>query len=359
MNKNLLKLITDLVEFKTVYSNYKEFDNCIAYIKNYYKNSDLYIKEYEFNNSKSLVISNSKSKKLDVIFSGHIDVVPANNTLFELKKDGDLLFGRGVSDMKGQVAIMMQLIHELSANKTNKKIALFLTSDEERGGFDGTNKLLNELSYSCDVAIVPDGGFNFSLVDESKGVLQLNVTVRGIESHASELWLGDNAILNSFEVVKEIENKYPNPKNIFDWKTSCNVAKIEGGDSFNKVPSCSSLYFDIRHIYLDKKEDIINYIKSLDNVLDVEVVAQGNAFNLDLSNMYVKKYIDICQIILNKDIDIIKYQAASDGRFFSEKNIPCLIMNPVGGNIHSNDEHVSLKSLEKLKKIYKIYLENL
>lgn len=373
--QELLKLITDLVNFKTVYLNNKEFDNCFEYIKKYFKNNNLYIKEYAFNGSKSIVISNSKSKTLDVVFCGHIDVVPAQDNLFNIKKDKDILYARGVADMKGQVAVMMQLMREYTVipgsldtarcatrderDLGSKKIALFLTSDEERGGFDGVNKLLNQEKYSCKIAIVPDGGFNYTIVQEAKGVLQLKITSLGKQAHSSELFNGKNAIVNLINLFKDIEKQYKNPKNYNNWKSSFNLAKIEGGDALNKVPDKACIYLDIRHVHKDNKNNIINFIKSLNKNINIEILASGNAYKIDKNDIYITKYKKISENILNKKVKFIKCNTASDGRFFTEKNIPCIIINPVGGNIHSDNEYVSLSSLVKLKKIYKKYLSDL
>lgn len=358
-SQNILKLIADLISFKTVYPNYNEFNNCINYIKKYFEKSDLYIDEFEFNHSKSLVISNVRTFNYDLIFCGHLDVVPASEELFNLNQKNAFLYGRGVSDMKGQVAVMMQVMNDLARKSLNKKIALFLTSDEERGGFDGVNKLLNDLNYNAKVAIVPDGGFNYTIVSEAKGVLQLKLTVFGVAAHASEPWNGSNSIVKLLSIIDKILTKYPNPNDSLDWKTSINISNISGGDSINKVPEKASVYLDIRYVFSDKTEDIINFIKELDDSLELEILAHGKSFKLNEDNDCVKDYINVASSLLNKNIDMINCQSASDGRFFTEKNIPCLVMNPVGGNIHCKDEWVSLKSLNILKKIYESYIEQL
>lgn len=349
----MLTLISDLVSFKTVYSNYNEFDKCISYIKNYFADTKLYIKEYEFNKNKSLVISNADTNAFDIIFCGHIDVVPADDALFSMKNDEGKLLGRGVSDMKGQVAVMMKLMKELN---TNKKVALFITSDEERGGFDGSGRLLNELSYTSEFAVVPDGGYNFELVLEEKGVLQLKISVTGSESHSSELWKGENAIAELFKVYNKLIQKYPIPKNEEEWFTSINLARIEGGDALNKVPKQASMYLDIRHVHEDKKDDILSYIQSINNKITIEVLAKGEEFFVDAENETLKKFKRTCEHVLQTSIKEVKFQGASDARFFAAKGIPVALMNPIGGNAHCVDEWMDLDSLEKYYEICKRFL---
>lgn len=349
----MLNLISDLVSFKTVHLNYQEFEKCINYIRHFFNETLLNIREFEFNENKSIIISNTESKELDIIFCGHIDVVPDDDESFELVQKGDLLYGRGVSDMKGQIAVMMKLMKELN---TDKKIALILTSDEEYGGFNGVKKVLEE-GYTCKVAVVPDGGFDFGLITEEKGILVLKLKSRGIGCHSSEIYKGENAILKLFDVYNKIIEKYPLPKNEDDWKTSVNLAKIDGGDALNKVPNHASMFLDIRYVQAGIKDDILDLIMKNSTDISIEVRLEGDVFFVDTENKLIKKYIEVCEKVLNRKIKKMRFPATSDGRFFTSRNIPCVMMNPIGGNIHSTGEYVSLESLRKLLEIYKKYIE--
>ena len=127
MKEEIIKTLKDLLKYKTQKENKNEFKKVFNYIKNEYK--DLYISEYVFNENKALVLSNTKSKKLDIIFCTHIDVVSADD--YSYKEDNDNIYGRGTIDMKGSVAVCLQILKNI---KTDIKVALFITSDEEIDG---------------------------------------------------------------------------------------------------------------------------------------------------------------------------------------------------------------------------------
>ena len=137
-------------------------------------------------------------------------------------------------------------------------------------------------------------------------MLQIKITATGVGCHSSEPWNGSSAILKLFYIFNQIASKFPNPKNHLDWKTSFNISKIEGGDSLNKVPHLASMYIDIRHIYLDSTDSIIDLIESMDDSVTVEILALGEAFKLDKGNKFVQKYIDVCQPLVSKNIEMIK-----------------------------------------------------
>lgn len=350
---SMLKLISDLVSFKTVYSNLDEFDKCISYVKQYFEGTDLIIKEYEQNKAKSVVISNCDCMDFDIILCGHLDVVPADDHMFNVRQEGSILYGRGVGDMKGQDAVMMKLMKNLN---TDKKVALFLTTDEERSGEDGVGMLFKK-GYNAKIGIIPDGGPNFELVIEEKAVLLLKISTTGRECHSSRLWEGDNAILKLFDIYNTIIHKFGNPKSNDDWKTSFNLAKIEGGDAGNIVPGNASMLIDIRYTKDNTKEELVNFIKGLPQEITVEVIHQGGIFYSSSDNEYVKKYIKCCEEVIGREMKVIKYPAASDARFFTPKNIPCVLSNAACGKIHSEGEWVDLGSLEQLYEIYLKFIE--
>ncbi len=354
----LEKLISDLIRFKTVQNNQEEFEKCFEYIRNYFNKTQLIVKEFVSNGHKSMVISNTEEKNLDVIFAGHIDVVPASDEIFEPIVKGNIIYGRGVFDMKGAVAVILKTLKHM---KTYKKVAAIITSDEEIGGFDGIGHLLEKEEYTAKVAIVPDGGKDFELITEEKGVLQLKVFAKGVEAHASLLYEGSNAIAKLIKVYEKLSEKYDccEEQSKKEFRTTINLSKMYGGDAINKVPGYAEMYLDIRHVSTDSKEDIINYIYGLNQDISIEIIAEGAAFSINTASLYVQKYIKVAEETLGTDIKIGSFDAASDGRFFAAKGIPTIIMNPRGEGFHKQDERLDLTSAERLYEIYMKYIREI
>lgn len=350
-----MKLLENLLKFKTCYLNFEEIDKCLNYIKEYYKNEMLYIKEYEYNKDKSIVISNTEDKGLDIIFCGHLDVVPAKDEQFNIRYVDRKAYGRGTFDMKGSVSVMMETVK--SNYKIDKKIALILTSDEERGGFNGVEKLLNEEGYFSKVVIVPDAGNNFSFINKQKGVLQISITAFGKEAHSSKPWDGINAIDKLMNIYTKLLNKYKQPTSEKDWLTTISLNKIVGGECLTMVPMTAEMQLDIRFTYNNFKQEILNHIMEIDNSIKVEILAYADMFEVDIENKYIKKYLDCSKKILKRDVSIDNSTSASDARHFGNIGIPCILMNPLGNDLHGDNEYVELDTLEKLKQIYTKYIK--
>ena len=284
------------------------------------------------------------------VWSVH-DVVYGDDETMKYKEDETNIYGRGAIDMKGQVAVILSLIKN---NTFNTKYAVFITSDEEIDG--NCCKELMKI-YNSKLAIVPDGGNNFELIEEEKGLIQLKLTANTISAHASTPFDGENAILKLLNVYNKLIKKYSLPVSEEDYKTSINLSKINGGDSINKVPDNATMYLDIRYTSDVTLEGILSLINKIDSNIDVSVVTEGILFKTDINNKLIKKYIQTCEEVLNRKIVVKKVTSTSDGIYFSEKNIPTIIMNPSGGNAHSQNEYVNIDSLKKLYEIYEKFIK--
>lgn len=343
--KEILEILKELVEFPSVSKEKEKSNELLEIIKNKYVSKNLYVKKYIFNGFSSLIISNTKEENFDIVFCTHIDVVPCEE--YKYKEDEENVQARGAIDMKGQVSVCLSLMNGI---QTDKKVALFITSDEEIDG--ACAKELVNLYPNIKLAIVPDGGKNFDLIVEEKGLLQIKLTAKTKTSHASQPYNGVNAITLLFDCYQELIKSYPIPTSIEDYKTSITLSKIEGGEALNMVPGNASMYLDIRHTAQDKKENIINKIKEINTDIDIEIINSGTEFITDPTNDNIKEYLEKCKEVLGYNPKQIKAESTSDAIYFYQKNIPTVLMNPIGDNPHCPDEYVNKKSLLDLYKIF-------
>lgn len=346
IKENIIEKLKKLMSYTTVDGNNNEFDKLFDYIK-ITMPKHLIFKEYEFNGKKSLVLSNTEDLNLDVIFATHIDVVPAKD--YSFKEDEKNVYGRGTIDMKGQVAVCLELLFN---HEYKQKVAMFITSDEEIDG-NCVKQLLK--TYNTKLAIVPDGGNNFKLIEEEKGLLQLKVKVSGKPAHASQPYNGENAIIKAMNIYNELIKKHPLPTSDADYKTSINLSCMKAGEALNQVPFEAFMMLDIRNTSENTHESLIDEIKSFD--CEVEVLNEGILFKTDVTNKKIQEYLEICNEILDEEVEILKVASTSDAIYFSEKNIPTILMNPYGNYAHCDNEYASKDGYLKLYEIYEKFME--
>ncbi len=340
-----VKLLSELVRFRTTEGNPEGISKCADFIVKCLKRKGIFVNVHERNGKISIVATLEKTKKPDLFFNAHFDVVPAPLQLFVPKIDGDRLYGRGSEDCKAQVAILMLLLLHFSAQKKKPSIGIMLTSDEEVGGHDGVEYLLSELGYSSKFALVADGGDDFDIVTRHKAILQVKVSATGKSAHSSRYWEGgENAIEKLIAAYAKIKEMFPELK-APAWKTTASLNKISGGDAINKVPDYAELCIDIRRTDEDSEDEIMRKLKSVSGV-KVEKVASSEMLITSENNSYIRMLKSSAEKVLKRRIRTHYEHGATDARFFSAKGIPAVVFKPLGFGAHSDSEHVIISSLK-------------
>ena len=80
--------------------------------------------------------SNHEDKENDILIVSHLDTHYGPNDLVNYYEDDDKIFGSGIAESKGGLAVMLGAIHALRFAKKLKKvkIGIFLTTDDSLGG---------------------------------------------------------------------------------------------------------------------------------------------------------------------------------------------------------------------------------
>ncbi len=359
--ESLKQLLKNLIQFRTTAENPEQLLAIIDYVEKFLNSPNLVIERYMRNGKPSLVVKFSKyakSKHFKVIFAGHLDVVPARDEQFvPLEKDGKI-FGRGALDMKGPSAVMIKLFKDLADMGEDKNIALMLTTDEEIGSYNGVRYLVEDKGYTCDLAVIPDSGENFTIITDEKGAFHFAVEFRGKPAHGSMPWLGDSAIEKVLKFYEDLKNfilyESDDPEH---WHNTVVMGTFKGGNKVNQIPPYARAEFDLRFVSpftLDEIKYGVSYlVKKYGGKM--EVLSEGHPFSTDINNPLVKTFIDSVREVIG-DTKFGKTHGATDGRFFAAKDIPVVMIYPEGGDIHGDDEWVSFDSLVKLYKIFEDFV---
>jgi len=284
-----------------------------------------------------------------VIFHGHLDVVPAYASQFEPRIEGDRLIGRGAYDMKGALAAMMCAVSDV-ADQERVRIRFVCVPDEESE---------DVTSRSTDVLVAQGLTGDFALTGEptdlhigiqAKGVLAVRVAVRGVAAHGSTPWLGDNAILKAHDAFRRIETLpfSRESSDLFD-RPSINLARIEGGDAFNKVPDRCTMDVDIRYLPTQDPGELLAQIRAIPDVEILKCFTRAPAV-VSRSNPYVRALRDGIGRSIDGEALSIGRDGASDAISFLQAGIPAVEFGPVGGGHHGPDEWVSISSLRRFRQ---------
>lgn len=191
---------------------------------------------------------------------GHLDIVPPGegwaSDPFCVRREGDLIYGRGVEDNQQAITSMLLLAEALGTLDINPPLGLNLVfmSDEESGSSHGLARLLGQapdLFSPDDLYIVPDGGSPDAVSVEvaEKAQLWLKVTVHGRQCHASMPQNGLNALVLASKMITRLaELDFPERDSLFEpsWSTFVPTRHDGNGEAINIMPGRDVFYMDCR-----------------------------------------------------------------------------------------------------------------
>ncbi|MGX8011832.1 acetylornithine deacetylase [Mesorhizobium sp. ORM8.1] len=194
------------------------------------------------------------------ILSGHMDVVPAgepqwSSPPFVLRREGERLYGRGTTDMKGFLAAALAAVSKLAGLRLTKPVHLAFSYDEEIG-CRGVPHLIARLPELCakPLGVIVGEPSGMGAVRGHKGKAAARVTIHGRSGHSSRPDLGLNAIHAMAEAlsaaVREAEQLTNGP---FDPTfepaySSLQAGVIAGGHQVNIIPDSCTLDLEARAI---------------------------------------------------------------------------------------------------------------
>ncbi len=362
MKESILEHLQNLIRMETTSKNPDELKRVIDYVCDVL--DGMVINRYEHNGVPSAVFTFGKTKRPEVLFVGHLDVVPGSKEQFEPKIVGNKLYGRGALDMKGPDAVMIALFEKYLKEGENPSIGLMMTTDEEVGSKNGVQYLLQNEKWSAEFAVIPDGGMGFNIITEGKGVLHVKLIAEGKSTHGSTPWLGVNPIDKLIEIYNTLKSKTQSEPcgDPAHWHDTLNLGFISGGDAPNRVPDRAEMSLDFRFTAPKTVDQVLNEIKKTVDKFDgvkLEVLASGGTVYTPPDNPYLQKFKAVSERILNREVKFSREHGATDGRFFTDAGIPVLVTYPIGDGIHGENEWVDINSLETLYRIFDGFVRSL
>ena len=153
-----------------------------------------------------------------IIFCTHLDTVAP---YIQPKIKGDVIYGRGACDAKGQIALIYETC--LALHRENQTdFGILLTAGEETTSLGAkiANRALKKTKF-----IVVCEPTNRKLVSAAKGILAAAITVSGKSAHSGYPHRGQSAINRFIEFIDYL-NKIPFPKDDLLGNTTYNLGLL-------------------------------------------------------------------------------------------------------------------------------------
>jgi len=303
-----------------------------------------------------------------VLLSAHSDVVPVEGQTwtrppFKMTQEGDRVFGRGTTDMKGYLASMLSLAQRVNANTLNVPLMLIISYDEEIG-CQGIRKMLPafaDLGWSPELCIVGEPT-SMRPATGHKGKAALRATCHGQAGHSALAPKDVNALhlaADFITALRAIQGDYAASDaqdSAYDVAYSTvHAGTLHGGTALNIVPEKAVIGFELRHLPQDGLQDFLDRLSvETDQIcaryrdgfagvgIDIKVTNTYPGLDIAPDHPAVQRVQRLC----GSDA-LTKVAFGTEAGFFARMDIPTLVCGPgsMEAQGHKADECVTLGQL--------------
>jgi succinyl-diaminopimelate desuccinylase len=182
-----------------------------------------------------------------VLLAGHLDTVPANGNA-AAGIEGDTLWGLGSADMKGGVAVMLELAARLTEPAVDVTFVFYAAEEvgREHNGLLTIAVAAPDLLRG-DAAIL--GEPTCARIEAGcQGVLKMEIEVCGTRAHTARPWMGNNAVHRLAPILASVA-AYQGRQPVIDgcaYREALQAVAISGGVAGNVVPDRATLALNHR-----------------------------------------------------------------------------------------------------------------
>jgi succinyl-diaminopimelate desuccinylase len=358
LRQRLVELTRDLILIPSTRDRPEEIERCLEFVVNHVELPEaVTVERYREEGSPSVVILPRNISTPKVMLFAHIDVVSRpEGTEYRSTVGAGRIYGPGSGDMKGELAILLEIFRDFHARRPGTSLGIAVTSDEETGGAHGTRFLFDKAGVRCGVAIVPDSGTINEIAVEEKGILHLRIQAHGASGHASRPWLADNPMERMIVALHQVRNYFETLRDGDEhWHPTFAVTTLHTENRVaNRIPSFAEAVCDIRFPPPYTCDQMISAVRQFtDGGMEFEALVAAEPTKVSPDPLFLAA----TEEITGKPVKLVREHGGSDARFISRYGIPVIMSRPFVGNLHAENEWIDIASMETLYRIYERYLE--
>jgi succinyl-diaminopimelate desuccinylase len=272
-----------------------------------------------------------------VVLAGHVDTVPAQGNV-PGRVDAGAVHGLGASDMKGGVAVMLELARSGLPGRylffTREEVAL---EESPLPAFFASG-----LAADAELAVVLEPT-DCILHAGCLGNLQARVEFHGESAHSARPWTGVNAIHELVRGLEPLVGLEPLDVELdgLVFREVVSAVRVEGGIAPNVVPALAAAELNFRYAPGRSREEAERRLRELVPHGELQVLHNSPSAPPALASPLLARLRELVPEVAPK-------QAWTPVAQFAEQGIPAVNYGPgATAYAHRRDEQVPVESLER------------
>lgn len=314
-----------------------------------------------------LTVEINPGKEKAALFMAHMDTVFDKGAFGEptVRRDETRMYGPGVIDCKGGIAIAILTMKALLEQGYEKHVRLILTSDEEISNILGGEKeqaFFRERSAGFPCAINCETAERDEVVVARKAILKYRLDVKGVGGHAGKhVFIAKNAVVEAaHKIVALSEKSVPNGTTY-----SCNI--IQGGTVLNVIPDHCSFSVDVRALTVADMEKVHKTIEEIaqtafipGTTCQVTLISTRPPMEKKPETLeLLEKLRAACHKYALGTLTPIEAGGGSDSCYTQAAGVPSICgLGASGGKQHTVNEFLNVESIPLRAKILASFLHD-
>jgi succinyl-diaminopimelate desuccinylase len=295
-----------------------------------------------FSDGASVIFAKRSGKPL-VLLAGHTDTVPAQGNLPGRIEDGWVV-GLGASDMKGGLAVMIELGRWAAGAELAYDLGLLFFPREELGPAENPLPGVFEHTSLVDEAqlVVCLEPTDNTLQLGCLGNLNARIVFEGRSAHSARPWLGVNAIGVALESLRPVLEAEPRDVEIegLRFREVMSVTQFEAGIASNVIPGRAEATINFRYAPDRTPESAVARIRDL--WPNAEITSNSPPAHVALRSPLVE------QLRAAGELSVEPKQAWTNVADFAARGLDAVNLGPGATRYaHAVDERVEIAELER------------
>lgn len=294
-----------------------------------------------------------------VVLAGHLDTVPPDGNA-GARIEGDTLWGVGSADMKGGLAVLLELARSMPATAVDVTY-VFYACEEIEASANGLGVLFRERPdlLAGDIALLgePTEG---QLEAGCQGTMRVKVTLRGKRAHTARPWMGRNAIHRLgtlLELLERYTGREPDLQGC-RYREALQAVGVEGGVAGNVVPDRATVTINHRFAPDRTPAEAEDHLRSLlapalEPGDEIAIVDMSPPAPPSLDNPLLAAFVG------RADLGVVAKLGWTDVARFAAHGIPAANFGPGDSTLaHTPDERLERAPLEWTFRVLRALLSN-